>query len=343
MKVDFLIVGQGIAGSLLSYRLLQAGKRVMVLDDGHQGRASRVAGAVINSLSGKQWKPAPDAELFLPIAIETYRELEQLLQKQLIRSLPLYLFHTPGEPALPHLQPVSPQLLDPYFHLTGPLDCLAETFLVDAAALLDGWAARLQQQGALREDNFDGTQCTFGDEIDYRDIKAGAIIFCEGAAARTNPLLKQLPFTANRGEALLLDIPGLPPGAIYHREGLRLAPRSDGLFWCGSNYTWTFSDLTPDASWRDRTLAALDTWLRIPFQLRDHIVAERPTTAGQVPLLGVHPAYPGVFFLNGLGTRGFSAGPYWTIQLAQLLLQPGYRIPTTAGYVPPGKWLTDPS
>jgi len=342
MKVDFLIVGQGIAGSLLSYRLLRAGKSVLVLDDGHGGRASRVAGAVINPLSGKQWKAAPGAALFLPAALDTYRQLEQQLQKKLISSLPLYLFHTPGEPALPHLQQVSPQQLESYFHLSGPLDCLPDTWLVDAAALLDGLASYLVQQGALREESFDIGRCSFsGSEVRYHDIEAGAVVFCEGAAARTNPLLKALPFTANRGEALLLDIPGLPAGAIYHK-GLRLVPRSDGLFWCGSNYTWNFSDLAPDKAWRDEALAALDTWLRIPFALRDHIVAERPTTAGQVPLLGAHPVYPRVFFLNGLGTRGFSAGPYWTEQLVRQLLQPGYEIPAEAGYIPPGKWLADP-
>ncbi|WP_118974082.1 NAD(P)/FAD-dependent oxidoreductase [Taibaiella koreensis] len=339
MKVDFLIVGQGVAGTLLSYQLLKARRSLLVLDEGFGGKASRVAGAVMNPLSGKQWKPAPGADLFLPEALATYRELEQLLRRSLVQAMPLYLFQESGAAVLPQLQPVSPQLLDTFFHIPGRLDRLPDTWLVDAAALLDGWTDYLQEKGAFRRERFDAAQCmVLPDRVHYRDIEAGTIIFCEGAAARDNPLLQGLPFTTNRGEALLLDIPGLPSDALYHK-GLRLAPRSDGLFWCGSNYTWELKGMRPDKDWRGNTLAALGEWLKLPFRLEDHIVAERPTTAGQVPLLGLHPRYPAVALFNGLGTRGFSAGPFWATQLAHQLLDPGYKIPALAGYARLDKWL----
>ncbi|HHH13042.1 MAG TPA: FAD-dependent oxidoreductase, partial [Thiolapillus brandeum] len=31
---DFLVLGQGLAGSLLAWRLLRRGRRVLVMDDG---------------------------------------------------------------------------------------------------------------------------------------------------------------------------------------------------------------------------------------------------------------------------------------------------------------------
>ncbi|HRQ52567.1 MAG TPA: FAD-dependent oxidoreductase, partial [Agriterribacter sp.] len=45
------------------------------------------------------------------------------------------------------------------------------------------------------------------------------------------------------------------------------------------------------------------------FTVVDHMVAERPTTAGQQFLTGIHPDMPSVVIFNGLGTKGFTCGP----------------------------------
>lgn len=48
MKVDFFIVGQDLAGSLLAYELLKRNKRILVFDDPKQPKASDVAAGLIN-------------------------------------------------------------------------------------------------------------------------------------------------------------------------------------------------------------------------------------------------------------------------------------------------------
>jgi glycine/D-amino acid oxidase-like deaminating enzyme len=118
---------------------------------------------------------------------------------------------------------------------------------------------------------------------------------------------------------LLVDIPALDISYIYHQQ-LRLVPAHEGLFWCGSNYRWDYNDLLPDQLWRQYATAVLNKWLRLPYTIIDHIVAERPTTAGQAPVVMLHPEIPSVAMLNGLGTRGFSMGPLLAKQMAKMLL-----------------------
>lgn len=327
MKTDFLIIGQGIAGTLLSYRLLQAGYKVMVIDDGARNIASFTAGAVINPLGGRQWTPAPDAALFIPEAIACYRQLEMLLQKPLLQQVPMYIFDAEGHyPDLSACTTREKAALKDLFYTTGQVYCNKDVWLVDAAALLETWNTYLLERGALRIERYQAALAHIeSDSIQYKDIKARKIIFCEGAAGAANPLLTGLPFTRNRGEALLLHIPELPGDAVYHRK-LRLVPREEGLFWYGSNYQWQFDNLEPDQGWKTNAIQELQQWLRPSFSVVDHIVAERPTTAGQVPLIGLHPHWPSVAVFNGLGTRGFSSGPFWAGELAQQLLDPGYGI-----------------
>ncbi len=328
MKTDFLIIGQGIAGTLLSHCLLQAGKSLMVVDNGATDRASHVAAAVINPLSGKKWTRSPEADLFVPEAIACYRELEILLQLPLLQASPMYIFEPEGE-AFPELIPcdaVERHNLERFFNQATKVYRNASTWLVHATALLEAWGRYLSERHALRWEIYMPELCHIGPGgVRYKDIEAKQIIFCEGAVSRDNPLFMNLPFTRNRGEALLLHIPGLPEEAIYHRN-LRLVPRGGELFWYGSNYQWHFDNLDPDPRWREEAIVQLESWLKLPFRVTDHVVAERPTTAGQIPLVGLHPRMSSVALFNGLGTRGFSAGPFWARELAQQLANPGYRI-----------------
>ena len=57
-NLDFLIVGQGIAGSLLAWHLLRLGASIIVIDDNHAGAASLVAAGIINPISGIRMVPS---------------------------------------------------------------------------------------------------------------------------------------------------------------------------------------------------------------------------------------------------------------------------------------------
>lgn len=338
MRINYLIIGQGIAGTLLSYELLKAGHEVVVIDEAPPGGfSSLVAGAVINPAAGKHWAASPQQALFLPKAIAAYREIGAALNITVLKETSLLIFHEDAQ----QRQLFETQQSEAGSLLTTPLlntaikapfcdaygvGAISPVYLVDAALLLQAWRERLDTAGRLRPEQFDHSLLRVNKgNVVYKDLVAGKIIFCDGAAALDNPLLASLPFTRNRGEALLLSVPGLSHRYIYHHH-IRLVPRSDGLFWCGSNYKWDFTDLFPDEVWRAETIKRLDNWLKAPFEIREHIVAERPTTAGQFPFVGIHPIYASVAVLNGLGTRGFSAGPYWAKELACLLQNPGHTI-----------------
>ena len=54
-SVDFIIVGQGLAGSLLAYFLLKKRKQIFIIDNRHQGASSKVAAGIINPITGRRF------------------------------------------------------------------------------------------------------------------------------------------------------------------------------------------------------------------------------------------------------------------------------------------------
>ncbi|MBX2922403.1 MAG: FAD-binding oxidoreductase [Chitinophagaceae bacterium] len=351
LQTQFLVVGLGIAGTLISYELWKAGKDCIVIDGGNGlPAASLVAGAVMNPVNINRWEPLSNVEQFLPEAIRTYRALESLFNIPLIEELAMLSFQSnetfqsflqkknKGNPWLAAPTSHDLQLAKDAFRQFDALGIVRPVWKIHAATLIAQWRSFLKNKQLFIEDSFNIKDCAVSPHaVLYKNIAAEKVIFCEGAAASQNPFFHSLPFTKNRGEALLVAIPGLSSQYIYHHT-IRLVPADDHLFWCGSNYQWQFDDLLPNRQWRLHTEQLLHNWLRLPFTVEDHIVAERPTTAGQEFLVGVHPVMPSVAILNGLGTKGFSAGPLLAKQLCNELLSVRKAVPSLP-VQPLRKWL----
>ena len=92
VQTDYLIVGQGIAGSLLAMNLIERGKSVLVVDDGHRHAASKVAAGLINPITGRRhaltWRFLECWE-FLQV---DYARWETLLGSQFFHKKPLLRF-----------------------------------------------------------------------------------------------------------------------------------------------------------------------------------------------------------------------------------------------------------
>jgi glycine/D-amino acid oxidase-like deaminating enzyme len=317
-----------MAGTLLSYELMCAGKTVIVIDSKNKFNTSLVASAVINPLVGKNWTIAKDAERIIPIALESYKKLNSLLQADLVQVKSTLVFHRDEASALNFQEQVnkgntyvSEWQGDEQTTWNAPfgIGLVHPVYTVEAQILLRKWAEYLLTKNALFEETFLFEELKIsGTTIQYKNIIADKIVFCEGAVGRQNPYFPSLNFTKNSGDALLLSIPNLSLEHIYHKD-FRLVPHRDGLFWCGSNYIWNYDSMAPDTEWRKQTEKELRNWLKLPFETVHHWVAERPTTAGQQSLLLQSEQHRNVYFFNGLGTRGFSAGPSLAKEMADLI------------------------
>jgi glycine/D-amino acid oxidase-like deaminating enzyme len=328
MKYDFLVVGQGIAGTLISHELLSRGKKIMVFDQVNNHAASRVAGAVLNPavLKGRSKElnfAAVDA------AVEVYSRISGLIGEVIISKKDMLVFPGNQDEDQSYRMRVGEKYIsgverDPdqfrlFFNSSFEPVSVSPVWQVNAPGLLDKWKGYLSSVGVCRNEKFMADECEFEKHgVKYKDINAGKIIFCEGVDAGKNPMFATYPFVANRGDVLLLDIPGLPQEKIYHRK-FRLIPMGQSLFWFGSNYNWTFTDMLPDANWRSQAEEELRNWLKLEYTVVSHTTAERPTTAGQIPLCRVHDSNPTVIIFNGLGTKGFTNGPMLARQLAEMI------------------------
>jgi glycine/D-amino acid oxidase-like deaminating enzyme len=330
MKVDYLIVGQGLSGSFLSKYLLEAGSTLLVIDELHPNTASRVASGIINPITGRRLVKTWEIDQFMPFAREAYSNWEPEIGKKLIRATSILDFPvTPQmhlafqeraneEPMLGY--PDAPEHWRPLFNYPFPPGEIKPAYLIDIHSLLDNWRILLQNQQLIREEKFDYAELKISATgIEYRDISAQKIIFCDGALGGRIPLFSGLPFVANKGEVIWVKIPALPPDHIY-KMGLSIVPWEDDVFWVGSTYEWDFEHEQPTDAFRERVTSLLQQWLKVPFTLLEHKASLRPANLERRPFVGIHPVYPAVGILNGMGTKGCSLAPWFARELANHLL-----------------------
>ena len=333
MQIDYLIIGQGISGTWLSYYLQKNKKSFLVIDNNAAGTPSRIAAGIINPVTGRRHVTVWMAEEILPFAFEAYTELGNELGITAISKRNIIDFFPS-----PQMRQSFQQRTDEggfyvemgsndnkytdYFNYDFGFGTIQPVYTAHLETVLPVWRQQLKNNGHLIEEDFDITLLeTKKEGIKYKDIEAKKIIFCDGTSSNNNPFFKQLPFAPNKGEVLIAEIPGLPADHIY-KKGMMMVPlATTDHWWIGSNYAWEYEDEQPTASFRDKTTLLLNDWLKIPFTIKEHLCGIRPATLERRPFVGIHPQHPGIGILNGLGTKGCSLAPYFAQQLVNNLIK----------------------
>jgi glycine/D-amino acid oxidase-like deaminating enzyme len=326
MKVDVLIVGQGICGTFLSRELDRVGLSYIVIDEVQPHTASRAAAGLINPVTGRRFVKTWMIDELLPFMRKVY-DGAMLRPVQVVDFFPTpqmrLAFVKRCEEGGEYLRlPLREQehSWDEHFQYEFGYGVIESCYLVDMQGLLGRVREELSARDVLREESFMAAEMEVVETgVQYRDIEARWVIFCDGVAAAREGYFARLPFAPNKGEALIIEVPGLEEGGFVFKRGISLVPWAPGLYWVGSSYEWSFDDTGPTAAFRERTEAILKDWLRVPFRTVEHMASVRPATLERRPFVGLHPVYPAVGILNGMGTKGCSLAPWFARQLAGLL------------------------
>jgi glycine/D-amino acid oxidase-like deaminating enzyme len=240
---DYLIMGQGLAGSLLAWELSRRGRKVCVIDNGHRHASSWVAAGLINPVTGLRMVKSPHTEAWLQAAGETYAELEQVFGLTLRHHLPMWRLFTREK----QREAWQERLADPaYADYLGPVQTAEQagpyqarhgfgvvnhTGNIDTKALLSEIRTWLQGQGAYVEKEVDYAEIRLEEgSVRWGELSAPRLIFCEGWRGVDNPWFGHLPLTPVKGEILTLQHAGELPEVIAN-FGKWLRSRRVSICW----------------------------------------------------------------------------------------------------------------
>jgi len=332
MTTEFLIIGQGLCGSWLSYWLKEMGRPVHVIDKYDELSPSRLAAGIINPVTGRRHVSTWKADILLPFALEHYQAMGTILGTKGISEKTLIDFFPSPQMRLSFLKrveengeyvglPSDENEFRQDFNYDFGFGKIVPTYTAHLEELLPAWRSHLLSAGELSVTEFDRAALEINASgIQYKDIKASFIIFCDGPAGVDDNWFGKLPYALNKGEILLAQIPGLNADHIYKRS-ISLVPLGEkDLWWIGSNYGWELEPVVITDTFRKQSESVMKNWLKRPFKIIDHKISLRPANIERRPFVGTHPLYPVLAILNGMGSKGTSLAPYYAKQLAEHLV-----------------------
>ena len=334
-----LIVGQGLAGSVLALELLQAGQEVTVVSADLPYSASRVAAGILNPVTGKRLALSWKYKEFFNVAKKQYQEWDVKLGGSFFQEMPLLRCFQNEKEIAAYEKRKQQAEFSPWLgerHPAGNFgDALKDdlgSFSIQGAAVLDtcrfvdSVRAWLQNKHVLIESKFSYLDLNLLDEgVWWNDELYERVIFCEGYRLKDNPWFGQCPLELAAGEIQTLRVESpLPPGILNAGKWIR--PMKNGQYLAGATYQWDQLESPPNEEGRIEMEAGLARLLKEKPVVAERHTGIRPVIKDRRPILGSHPANPRLLVLNGLGSKGSLMAPLLAKQLAEVFLINGKKL-----------------
>lgn len=335
-QIDYIIVGQGLAGTVLAQTLLSKGKSLVVIDDKDLSQASRVAAGLYNPVVFKRLVKSWMADELIPFMERFYSNSEKLLNikfyhnKQIVK---LFAEENEREFWLKKINEdvgryLSKTIYDDFLNdvvnsLLGASEVLHAGNL-DTVSFLNAFRVYFRTRSVLIEEKFDyGKLDILENQVGYKDYKAKKIIFCEGYKTTENPFFKWLPFKLTKGEVITIKLSDdkIIPEEKVINKGVFILPLGENKYKVGATYEWNDLSEIPTLAGKSALLEKLEKVLKVPFEIINHQAGIRPTVSDRRPLLGLHPEYSSLAVFNGMGTKGVMLAPYFAEHFAMFLTE----------------------
>lgn len=330
MEIDFLLIGQGLAGTALGYRLKKAGKKIRIIDLPLGNKSSRVAAGLYNPVTGRKMVKTWNADLLFPEIKPFYNELEEVTGQKFLLEKAIYrpfvsieeqnewmgnssdpTFAQYLEKILTHSQ--SSFIKDPF---GGVL--LRKSGWLNINLMLDGMGIYFGED--LISDRFEEEELIWeNDSWTYRQFHFKSVVYCNGLGAMESRFFGGLPFAPVKGEILEVN-QEFCPDYILNRGVFRVH-LGNQIHRVGSTYTKHDLDEGATDAARKEILDRLTELVKVPInEVMSHKTGIRPATRDRKPFLGKHPKEQSVYIFDGFGAKGVSLIPYYSKMMVSNIL-----------------------
>ncbi len=332
-STEYLIVGSGLAGITLAHTLEKQGLRFKIIAKPELSKCSQVAAGIYNPVVFYRITKSYMADAVLPFALSFYGNIELKLMQKLLYPHPVAKIfanenesqlwekrreegvgHYLGEhvPFVGDIDRLNSAFGFGLVNQTGSLDC--ETFLSASLEYFKPYWLNETFQYADLKHNHDG--------VEYHDIEAKNVIFCEGHLIANNPFFNAIELKPVKGEILIVefedDLPTEEQELILNKK-CYLLPIENRQYIVGATYNWNTLNDEISTEGLEELSKNIREITQIKFKVLRQTAGVRPASADRRPIIGMHPSHPSLFLFNGLGTKGVMLAPYYANELLQLM------------------------
>jgi hypothetical protein len=314
--IDVLIVGDGLAGTLLAIELEKFNLSYIISSSTVKSKSTEIAAGIYNPVSFSILKKDWLVDDLIALLAPTYQYLEQLTGGSFFHNMPLMKFfdHKIDESKIEFLNPYLSEVIaeNKIEGLKNTEDSLtfSSTGYVDTKAFLKSMERYFIKTNRLVKEEVRYDELIVDDnQILWKNIKARQLVFCEGRFAINNPWFPQPALALTKGEMMVIEAPGLKLDCIV-KNTVFILPMGGNRFKVGSTYDRETIDELTSSEGQQWLIRHLDDMIDVPYTVVETMAGIRPTVRDRKPIIGFHPINKNIGFFSGLGSKGILQAPY---------------------------------
>ncbi len=306
-ELPVLIIGQGLAGTILAHTFLQKNIQVQIWNSPESHFTSSVAaGGIFNPITGRKLEETWLATELFDYLFPFYQNLSTTLSTSFFHPMPLFRPFA-NEESKNWLIARQSEIDHAFLEWSDEGVWVKKTGWLDVPKFLQYSKSYFSEMGIYQERMFDFSQA-LPEEL------FSQIIFCEGFHAKSqNPYFGQLPFLPAKGEILLFKNESIQEESILNKNGFIL-PIGHHEFKVGATYRWDDLSENPHTDAINDLEKKLQSFGVSDYEVLKVICGVRPATQDRRPFVGFHPNLPCAIF-NGFGSKGVSLIPYFANEM----------------------------
>lgn len=318
---DYIVVGGGISGCVLSYTLMKYGASVLMYDLPDENKSSSVAAGLWNPVVLKRMKKVWKADEMMAELHTVYPDMENWTSAQFFDPISIRrVFHNAGEQNT-WLELCDSPTFSAYLEdsispvpdgVVGDFESgrMKGTGRLNVKAFIKAVHQTLYQQDALREERFEWNAVVRDSEgINYQDVRAHAVISCEGAQMSLGENgLSQKGFAPVKGEVIRMKLDAALENECIHQKHFMLSEGNNQVT-VGATYAWDGFDMGPTEEKRKELEDHVAKVWKGAAQTIDHKSGIRPASSDRRPIVGPH-SLEHTWTFGGMGSRAVLMAPY---------------------------------
>lgn len=323
----YLVIGQGLAGSVLIYQLEKHNIDFDVIDNNHEFSGSMAAGGIMHPMSFRRLILAWRAIELIETATEFYNRIQDELETSFFQTSTFYRPFISIEEQNSWMARMNEE---PFNEILGVKDINIKGIAAPYGVGTINYSGRLEVQDFLRKTREKFSSLVHSEKFDFNELKQKeekwiykgnyyeGIIFCEGYQFIYNPYFNYLPSNLTKGEIIEINMDAFDSKMIS--RGCFIVPqKGKNNYLVGSTYRWhtLSSEVTEDA--KEELIEKVTKITDAKHHIYHQAAGIRPTITDRKPLIGEHPKYKGLYIFNGMGSKTVMMAPKLADQFINFL------------------------
>lgn len=319
MNYEFLIVGQGITGSIVALQLKKSLKEFKLIEGGNPNTSSKVAAGIVHPISLKRCNLSWRGREFYDFSDTFYKEVNFESSIELYKHYKLLRIFASFEEQNNWIGKTNNEIYKNILSLNNKeIENVKNMFgsgvvelcsRLSVSEFLDFVSSLLLKGNLLKKDLFKANELKLeNNRFHYNGDIYSKVIMCDGVNALKNPMFNYLPIIPNKGELLTVSSNILPSQII--NCGIFSLPETKNIFTIGSTYSNEDQKNNVTVNAKEYLMRKLNKIIETDgIEIMDQQFGFRPTSLDRKPLVGEHPIIKNLYTVNGMGSKAILMAP----------------------------------